>query len=106
MHLVLSGVENCETYLDDVVEYSSTCPDHLHMLSFIFSRLCEASLTLNLAKCELGKATVTYLGKQVGHWQVRPVTEKIQSIIDYPVPSSKRALRRFFGMCGYYRGFC
>ena len=80
--------------------------DHLHTLSLIFSRLREASLTLNLAKCEFGKATVTYLGKQVGQGEVRPLAEKVQAIIDFPVPQSKKALRRFLGMCGYYRGFC
>ena len=106
MHRVLSGVENCEAYLDDVVAYSSTWSDHLHTLSLIFSRLREASLTLNLAKYEFGKATVTYLGKQVGQGHVRPLAEKVQAIIDFPVPQSKKALRRFLGMCGYYRGFC
>ncbi|KAK0145445.1 Retrovirus-related Pol polyprotein from transposon 297 [Merluccius polli] len=106
MHLVLSGVENCEAYLDDVVAYSSTWSDHLNTLSLIFRRLHEASLMLNLAKCEFGKATVTYLGKQVGQGQVRPLAEKVQTIIDFPPPQSKKALRRFLGMCGYYRGFC
>lgn len=33
------------------------------MLSTIVGRLKQASLTLNLAKCEFGRATVTYLGK-------------------------------------------
>ena len=106
MHIVLSGVKNCEAYLDDVVAYSSTWSDHLHTLSLIFSRLREASLTLNLAKCEFGKATVTYLGKQVDQGKVRPLAEKVQAIIDFPVPQSKKALRRFLVMCGYYRGFC
>lgn len=66
IHKVLSGVENCEVYLDDVVAYSSTWSDHLNTLSLIFSHLHDATLTLNLAKCEFGKAMVTYLGKQVG----------------------------------------
>ncbi len=106
MHTVLAGVENCEAYLDDVVVYSSSWSDHIQTLSVIFRRLCDASLTLNLAKCEFGKATVTYLGKQVGQGQVRPVEAKIQAVIDFPVPQSRRALRRFLGLCGYYRAFC
>ena len=75
-------------------------------LFLAFWLLSLASLTLNLAKCEFGKATVTYLGKQVGQGEVRPLAEKVQAIIDFPVPQSKKALRRFLGMCGYYRGFC
>lgn len=66
MNTVLYGVSNCDVYLDDIVAYSSTWSEHLQTLETIFSRLQAASLTLNLAKCEFGKAIVTYLGKQVG----------------------------------------
>ena len=34
------------------------------------------------------------------------VTAKVQAIIGFPVPQTKRALRRFLGMCGYHWGFC
>ena len=47
----------------------------------VFQRLEKASLTLNLAKREFGKATVTYLGKQVGRGQVRPLTGKVEAIV-------------------------
>ena len=51
-----------------------------------------------------GKATVTYLGKQVGHGQVL-VDAKVKAVLKYPVPSTRRELRRFLGMAGYYRCF-
>lgn len=72
----------------------------------VFARLKGACLTVNLAKCEFGKAVVTYLGKQVGQGQVRPLMAKVQAILGFPVPTTRRQLRRFLGMCGYYRGFC
>lgn len=59
---------------------------------------------LNSAKCEFGRATVTYLGKQVGQGQVRVLADKIQAILDFPEP--RCALRRFLGLAGYYLGFC
>ncbi len=71
----------------------------------IFDRLNKASLTLNLAKCEFAKATVTYLGKCVGQGQVKPVEAKIAAIVEFPMPTNKRELRRFLGMSGYYRSF-
>ncbi|KAF7649319.1 hypothetical protein LDENG_00143470, partial [Lucifuga dentata] len=106
MQKVLDGVENCEAYLDDVVVYTKTWGDHVDTLSTIFTRFRNVCLTLNLAKCEFGKATVTYLGKEVGQGQVCPVAAKVQAVIDFPVPQLRRALRRFLGMSGYYRGFC
>ncbi len=56
MRQVLSGVTNCEAYLDDVVIYSANWEDHLNSLHQVFRRLSEASLTLNLLKCEFAKA--------------------------------------------------
>lgn len=45
-------MSNCEAYLDDVVIYSHTWEDHLNSLEQVFSKLADASLTLNLLKCE------------------------------------------------------
>ena len=70
VNIVLAGVSNCNAYLDDVIIYSSTWTEHLDTLSEVFRRLAAASLTLNLAKCEFGKGTVTYLGRQVGQGEV------------------------------------
>ncbi len=106
VNLVLAEVPNCNAYLDDLVIYSQSWSEHLSLLETVFKRLQEAFLTLYLAKCEIGKATVTYLGKQVGHGQVRPVMAKISSINEFPVPKTRRELRRFLGMAGYYRCFC
>ncbi|KAL6490059.1 hypothetical protein MHYP_G00004040 [Metynnis hypsauchen] len=106
VNIVLSDVPNCSAYLDDLVVYTSDWPTHMKILSTVFERLEKASLTLNLAKCEFAQATVTYLGKRVGQGQVRPVDAQISAILHFPVPSTRRELRRFLGMAGYYRCFC
>lgn len=91
---------NFEAYLDDVVVYTSTWKEHLRVLCEVFKRLQEASLTIHLAKCEFGKAMVTYLGKQVGQGCVRPVDAKVTAISEFPPPRTKRELHRFLGMVG------
>ena len=106
MNKVLVNIPNCEVYLDDIVLHSFSWSSHLELIHTVFHRLRDASLTLNLAKCEFGKATVTYLGKQVGQGQVRPVEAKIEAIVEFPTPKTKREVRRFLGMAGYYRSFC
>lgn len=106
MHLVLSDVANCNVYLDDIVVFTYSWTDHMQTLREVFKRLSKANLTLNLAKCEFGKATVTYLGKVVGHGQVRPVNAKVEAVLSYPTPTTRRELRRFLGLAGYYRCFC
>ena len=54
----------------------------------VFS-LAQAHLTVNLAKCEFARATVTYLGKVVGKGQVHPIRAKTTAIDQDPPPTSK-----------------
>lgn len=106
VNIVLADVPNCNAYLDDLVLYSVEWKEHVCLLRTVFERLRKANLTLNLAKCEFGRATVTYLGKKVGQGQVRPVEAKVTAIAEFPAPTTRRELRRFLGMAGYYRSFC
>ena len=106
VNCVLAGVPSCTAYLDDLVVYSKQWGEHMATLKQVFQRLAGASLTLNLAKCEFGRATVTYLGRQVGRGVVRPVEAKVAAITDFPSPVTRRELQRFLGVAGYYRAFC
>lgn len=101
MNLALSEMKNCNMYLDDVVVYSKVCEDHLASLHTVFQRLATASLTLNLAKCEVGKAMVTYLRKQVGLDQ----GAKVEALVTYPASTTQRELRHFLEMAGCYHCF-
>lgn len=55
---------NCSAYLDDLVIYLHNWTAKLHTLCTVFE---QAALTLNLAKRDFAQATVSCLGKQVGH---------------------------------------
>lgn len=102
----LAGVPNCSAYLDDLVAYSSTWSEDMPVLATVFQRVEDTSLTLNLAKYEFGKATVMYLGKQVGEGHVCSVEEKNSAIKGFPAATTRQELRRFLGMAGYNRSFC
>lgn len=71
----------------------------------LFSRLARARLTVNLAKCEFARATVTYLGRVVGQGQVRPAAAKVLAVEQYPIPATRKELMRFLGLVGYYMCF-
>lgn len=53
-----------------------------------------------------GRGTVLYLDQLVGQGQVHPTNVKITAIAEFPVPSTRRELRRFFGIAGYYHRSC
>ena len=106
MNQVVAGLDGCTVYLDDVVIYSDTWSEHIQRIRALLDKLVWAGLTVNLAKCEFAKATVTYLGKEVGQGQVRMLQDKVDTIVRYPPPTTKKGLMRFLGMVGYYRSFC
>lgn len=41
-----------------------------------------------------------------GGGQVRPVHVKVESILNFPVPTNRTELHRYLAMVGYYCGFC
>ena len=103
---IIRDLDGCEAYIDDVVILGSTREEHLSRVDELFCRLRSANPTVNLVKSELGHAYVTYLGHIVGQGQVRPVTAKVDAIINYPAPITRRQMMRFLGMTRYYRKFC
>ena len=99
---IISGLQGCESYIDDVVVHANTWEEHLDRLKGLFLRLREAQLTVNLAKTELGCAYVTYLGHRVGQGQVKPVDAKVEAVVRFPTPMNRCELMRFLGMASYY----
>ncbi|KAL7852048.1 hypothetical protein SRHO_G00178330 [Serrasalmus rhombeus] len=106
MITVLGDVPNCDAYLDDIVVYLDTWEHHMQLQEIVFTRLRDASLVLNLEKCEFGKGVVTYLSRVVGNGMVQPLDAKVQAISSFSTPQTQRELKRFLGMTGYYRCFC
>ena len=103
---ILVPKHGCKGYIDDVVIFSDNWSNHIRQIKRFFQIMREAKSTINLMKSEFGKATVKYLGHIVGQGQVRPLDAKIQTIVKYPIPTSRKELARFLDMAGYYRNFC
>lgn len=102
---LISGLDGCKAYLNDIIIYSDNWVEHLERLQALFERLSAANLTVNLAKSDFAHAHVTYLGYEVGQGQVKPLNSKIHAIDKYPAPKAKREVMKFLGMAGYYRRF-
>ena len=87
---VIADLEGCEAYIDDVIIYSDTWEEHLRIIREFFERLSRAMSTINLSKSEFGQAQVTYLGHVVGQGEVKPVSAKVEAIVNFPQPESKK----------------
>lgn len=106
MDQLLGSIEGVGVYLDDIVIYSATWEEHLMILQKVFKKLQEAGLTINLEKSEFGKATVQYLGFEVGKGLLAPVNANIEGIRKASPPATRKQLQSFIGMAGFYRRFC
>lgn len=106
MNRVCAGLKGSSPYLDDLIVFSDSWQSHLERIRALFERLADAQLTINLAKCEFARATVTYLGRTVGQGKVAPVDAKVAAVAGFPQPTTKKELQRFLGLVGYYRSFC
>jgi len=103
---VISGLDGCDAYIDDVVVHNNTWEQHVTQLKSFLRRVKEANLTVNLVKSKFCQARVVFLGHVVGQGEVKPVAAKVQAIVEFPAPTNKYELMRFLGMSGYYRKFC
>lgn len=106
MDQVLRGAENyAAAYIDDVVVHSSTWEEHMAHLKDIFHRIHKAGLVVNAAKCHLAKPEVAYLGYVLGGGLIKPQLSKVEAIQACPPPTTKRGVRSFLGLVGWYRRF-
>lgn len=106
MNHILRGCEQfAGAYIDDVVIYSQFWGEHLQHLSEVFEKIQRAGVTVKLKKCQFGTRRAHYLGHIIGEGKIRPDPEKVKAVMEYPEPKTKKDLRAFLGLVGYYRRF-
>ena len=94
-----------EAYIDDIIVFSETLPQHLCHLRLVLERLRGAYLKLKTKKCHFIRQEVEYLGHLITPLGLRPNPSHIAAVVDYPVPESITQVRQFLGLTSYYRRF-
>lgn len=107
MELVLRGLpwHICMVYLDDILIYSRTFPDHLHHLNEVLSRFQRAGLKLNPKKCHFARDHVVFLGHLVSRDGLQPDPRNTEKVRTLPKPRTPSEVRAFVCLCSYYRRF-
>ena len=98
MDKLIRGMEDyTAAYLDDLVVFSGSWERHLQHIHELFDRLRAAGLTAKPRKCQFGMAQCIYLGHVLGNGLVRPEPSKIDSVMLFPIPQTKKQVRAFLG---------
>jgi transposase InsO family protein/predicted aspartyl protease len=107
METVLAGLQwkTCLVYLDDVIVFGATETEMLSRLDEVFSRLEEANLKLKPKKCRLFAKEVEYLGHKVSADGIAVCSDKVDAVMDWPVPTCAQAVMSFLGTASYYRRY-
>ena len=91
------------TYLDDILVVSATFKEHLCDIGHVLDHLREAGWWLKPAKCVFTISKVKYLGFTLSAVGVQPNNNKVKAILEFPIQTDRKSVRRFIGMINFYR---
>ena len=102
---IIEGLDGVANEIDDIIVWGSTLEIHNQRLHAVFERIRQSGLKLNKDKCVIGATELSYLGHVTSDEGIKPCHEKIQAILDMPLPQCKADLQRFLGMVTYLGKF-
>jgi predicted DNA-binding protein YlxM (UPF0122 family) len=95
----------CVAYLDDILIYSANPEDHKDHVRQVLQRLRENGLYAKLSKCEFSTDRVEFLGFVITTEGVVMEPSRVDTIRDWPNPTSFREVQVFLGFANFYRRF-
>jgi len=95
--------EKVAVFIDDVIVAMETEEGHDEIVEEVLKRLEENDLFVKLEKCVWKVREVGFLGVIIGKDGVRIEKEKVQGVIEWPVPRSVKDVQKFLGLANYYR---
>ncbi len=92
-------------YLDDILIFSHFLQEHVQHVRRVLQRLLENGLLVKAEKCVFHAQSLPFLGYIVSAEGVRMDSDKVQAVVNWPTPDSRKALQRFLGFANFYLCF-
>ena len=84
-------------YIDDCTVFGDTNIEFASRLKLIFERFRKHNLHIKASKCFFSCSEVQFVGKVVSEEGLQISRTKIQSILDFLLPTVSKQLKSFFG---------
>ena len=97
--------EKVAVFIDDVMIATETEEGHDEIVEEVLRRLEKNDLFLKPEKCMWKVKEVGFLGVIIGEDRVRMEKEKVQEVIEWPVPRSVKDVQKFLELANYYKQF-
>jgi hypothetical protein len=105
MRKVTRQTKNTDSFVDDVLNHTRTWQQQMQSLRLVFERLRQGRLTARPTKCFIGFQSLVFVGHQISDGALHPHPDKVKEIVEAPRPNTKRQVRSFLGLVGYYRSY-
>uniref|UniRef100_A0A803KBS3 Gypsy retrotransposon integrase-like protein 1 n=1 Tax=Xenopus tropicalis TaxID=8364 RepID=A0A803KBS3_XENTR len=92
-------------YLDDILVFSSSLPEHIDHVKQVLHRLRVNHLYAKIEKCDFHKSEVSFLGYVISSSGFRMDPVKLSAVLEWPPPAGLKAIQRFLGFANFYRRF-
>ena len=102
---MLDKVQHTDHYVDDILTHTDEWYKHLQELRVLFERIRAAHVTIRPKKCRIGYETIGFVGHTIGRGKVCMEDDKVEKIEQAERPRTKKQVRAFLGLTGYYRKF-
>ncbi|OBZ62662.1 Retrovirus-related Pol polyprotein from transposon 17.6 [Grifola frondosa] len=90
-----------DVYLDDIIIYSDSLADHIQHCKTVIDILKRETLYLSATKLKFLCLEMKVLGRIVDDGGIRMDPDKVDSVMNWKVPTNKELLRGFLGSVGY-----
>ena len=105
MDQVLKDIPNTSCILDDIIITGKSDEEHLKTLETVLQRLQDYNLRAHVDKCSFFREEITYCWHKINANGLHKTQEKIEAVINAPVPENVTQLRAFLGLVNYYSHF-
>ena len=93
------------SFINNVIVEMETEKGHDEIVEEVLRRLEENDLFVKPEKCVWKIRKVEFLGVIIGEDGVRMEKEKVQRVVEWPVPKSIKNVQKFLELANYYRWF-
>jgi len=97
--------EKVVVFINNVMVATETEKGHDKIVEEVLRRLEENDLFVKLEKCVWKVREVEFLEVIIGEDRVKMEKEKMQGVIEWPVPRSVKDVQKFLMLANYYRQF-
>ena len=98
---VLRDFDFSFAYIDLILIASTTTEEHKKHLRILFKRLKEYGVVINPSKSIFDLTQIEFLGYRITQQETAPLPEKVQIIVNFPQPTTAKALQQYLGMFNF-----